>query len=132
MGLYTYIDKILGADAVVHVGTHGALEFMPGKQAGLSRNCWPDRLIGELPNIYIYSVNNPSEGTIAKRRSGAELVSYLTPPLGQAGLYKELSTLKELIRMYRECRDEGLRSQLFSDITQTAGALHLDDSRGRN
>jgi magnesium chelatase subunit H len=85
-----------------------------------------------LPNIYIYSVNNPSEGTIAKRRSGAELVSYLTPPLAEAGLYKDLSTLKELIGMYRECRDEGLKSQLFSDIRQTAGALHLDDSPGRN
>ena len=65
------------------------LEFMPGKQVGLSESCWPDRLIGELPNIYIYSVNNPSEGTIAKRRSYAELVSYLTPPIENAGLYKE-------------------------------------------
>jgi magnesium chelatase subunit H len=69
MGLYTYLEKVFRADAVVHVGTHGAMEFMPGKQVGLSENCWPDRLIGELPNVYIYSVNNPSEGTIAKRRS---------------------------------------------------------------
>ena len=69
MGLYTYLEKVYRADAVVHVGTHGAMEFMPGKQVGLSESCWPDRLIGELPNIYLYSVNNPSEGTIAKRRS---------------------------------------------------------------
>ena len=54
--------KVFGADAVVHVGTHGAMEFMPGKQVGLSVECWPDRLIGELPNIYIYSVNNPFGG----------------------------------------------------------------------
>ena len=59
---YTYLSQVLNVDAVVHVGTHGALEFMPGKQVGLSDECWPDRLIGELPNIYIYSVNNPSEG----------------------------------------------------------------------
>ena len=96
MGLYTYLEKIFRADALVHVGTHGALEFMPGKQVGLSHACWPDRLIGELPNIYIYSVNNPSEGTIAKRRSYAELISYLTPPVEDAGLYKELAALKEL------------------------------------
>jgi magnesium chelatase subunit H len=128
MGLYTYLDQVFHADAVVHVGTHGALEFMPGKQAGLSGGCWPDRLIGDLPNIYLYSVNNPSEGTIARRRSAAELVSYLTPPLDEAGLYKDLSHLKELIGIYRECRDETLKTQLFSDIRQAAGALHLDDS----
>ena len=53
-------------------------------------DCWPDRLIGELPNLYMYSVNNPSEGSIAKRRSYAELISYLTPPIENAGLYKDL------------------------------------------
>jgi magnesium chelatase subunit H len=78
---HTYVEKVFKADAVVHVGTHGALEFMPGKQVGLSASCWPDRLVGTLPHIYLYSVNNPSEGTIAKRRSYAELVSYLTPPV---------------------------------------------------
>ena len=54
---------------------------MPGKQAGLSGACWPDRLIGDLPNLYLYASNNPSEGTIAKRRAGATLISYLTPPV---------------------------------------------------
>jgi magnesium chelatase subunit H len=126
MGLYTYLDKILGADAVIHVGTHGALEFMPGKQAGLSGKCWPDRLIGELPNIYLYSVNNPSEGSIAKRRSYAELISYLTPPLENAGLYRELSSLKELIGGYRDCHDEKQREYLFTEIRKLAEALHLD------
>ena len=70
---------------------------MPGKQVGLSGECWPDRLIGELPNIYIYSVNNPSEGSIAKRRSYAELISYLTPPIENAGLYRDFATLKDLV-----------------------------------
>jgi magnesium chelatase subunit H len=128
MGLYTYLAEILRPDALVHVGTHGALEFMPGKQAGLSGRCWPDRLIGEFPNLYIYSVNNPSEGSIAKRRSYAELISYLTPPLENAGLYKDLAALKELIAVYRECRDETVKNGLFSDIVRMADSLHLGDS----
>ena len=125
MGLYTYLEKVLGVDVVVHVGTHGSLEFMPGKQVGLSENCWPDRLIGELPNIYIYSVNNPSEGTIAKRRSYAELVSYLTPPIENAGLYKELASLKELLGAYRAARDDNERKQLFEAIEESARAANL-------
>jgi magnesium chelatase subunit H len=125
MGLYVYLDKIFHADALVHVGTHGALEFMPGKQVGLSSRCWPDRLIGEFPNIYIYSVNNPSEGSIAKRRSYAELISYLTPPIENAGLYKELASLKELLAAYRQSRDQAQKSQLFAAIEETAAALNM-------
>lgn len=125
MGLYTYLEKVFRADAVVHVGTHGALEFMPGKQVGLSEKCWPDRLIGELPNIYIYSVNNPSEGTIAKRRSYAELVSYLTPPIENAGLYKEFASMKELINAYRRAEVETERHRLFEAIEEKAQQLNL-------
>jgi len=125
MALYTYIERVYGADAVIHVGTHGALEFMPGKQVGLSSGCWPDRLIGELPNVYIYSVNNPSEGTIARRRSSAELVSYLTPPIENAGLYKELASLKETLMAYRQSNNESERQQLFSSIEEQASALEL-------
>ena len=124
-GFYAYLEKIFKADAVIHVGTHGAMEFMPGKQVGLSGECWPDRLIGELPNLYIYSVNNPSEGTIAKRRSYAELISYLTPPIENAGLYKGLATLKDLISSYRETTAEDERAQLFKMIEETRKALNL-------
>ena len=123
---YAYLEKIFAADAVIHVGTHGAMEFMPGKQVGLSSKCWPDRLIGELPNIYIYSVNNPSEGTIAKRRSYAELISYLTPPIENAGLYKGLATLKELIGSYRTAKDENDRAQLYRAIEETRRELNFD------
>lgn len=125
MALYTYIEKIFRSDAVIHVGTHGSLEFMPGKQAGLSSRCWPDRLIGELPNVYIYSVNNPSEGTIARRRSYAGLVSYLTPPIQNAGLYRELASLKELIDAYRRSTNEKEREQLFEAIEEQRRALSL-------
>ena len=123
--LYTYLEKVFGADAVVHVGTHGALEFMPGKQVGLSGECWPDRLIGEMPHVYIYSVNNPSEGSIARRRSYAGLVSYLTPPVEDAGLYSELASLKELLTAYRQSADARERERLYEAIEEKAGALHF-------
>merc|ERR1719353_616662 len=85
---YTYVEKIFNADAVLHFGTHGSLEFMPGKQVGMSGGCYPDRLIQSTPNLYYYAANNPSEATIAKRRSYANTISYLTPPAENAGLYK--------------------------------------------
>ncbi len=129
MALYTYLEKVFKADAVMHLGTHGAMEFMPGKQVGLSDECWPDRLIGELPNIYVYSVNNPSEGSIAKRRSYAELISYLTPPIESAGLYKDLAALKESLMAYRQATDERERAQLFATIEETARALNFQTER---
>jgi hypothetical protein len=70
---YRWIREEYGADAVLHFGTHGALEFMPGKQAGMSAECWPDRLIADLPNYYLYASNNPSEGMLAKRRANIKL-----------------------------------------------------------
>lgn len=83
-------NVLIQADAVLHFGTHGSLEFMPGKQVGMSGMCFPDSLISTIPNIYYYAANNPSEATIAKRRSYANTISYLTPPAENAGLYKGL------------------------------------------
>ena len=91
---YRWLREDYAADAVLHFGTHGALEFMPGKQVGLSSKCWPDRLIADLPNFYLYAANNPSEGLIAKRRSAATLISYLTPPVTKADLHKEFQELR--------------------------------------
>jgi magnesium chelatase subunit H len=125
MAFYTYLSQVWRADGVIHFGTHGSLEFMPGKQIGLSGECWPDRLIDELPNFYIYSVNNPSEGSIAKRRSYAELISYLTPPIENAGLYKELAGLKDLVMAYRESRSETERARLFESIEELRSQVHL-------
>ena len=130
MAFYTYLSKIFEADAIVHVGTHGAMEFMPGKQIGLSSECWPDRLIGELPNIYLYSVNNPSEGSIAKRRSYAELISYLTPPIENAGLYKDLNTLKDLVISYRQSTHVSERERLFESIEEYSRQLNLNVTAG--
>ncbi len=118
---YTWLRHVYQADAVLHFGTHGALEFMPGKQVGLSANCWPYRLLGELPNFYYYSVNNPSEAAIAKRRGMATLVSYLVPPLQQAGLYKGLRALKDSIDRYRAAPSD----ELVEDIRLQAEKLGL-------
>jgi magnesium chelatase subunit H len=125
MGFYTYLARVFQADVAIHVGTHGAMEFMPGKQVGLSGECWPDRLIGELPNIYLYSVNNPAEGAIAKRRSYAELISYLTPPIENAGLYKDLASLKDLVMAYRMTEREDERARLFQAIEEVRLAANL-------
>jgi magnesium chelatase subunit H len=98
---YRWVREDFAAHAVLHFGTHGALEFMPGKQAGLSAECWPDRLIGDLPNFNLYASNNPSEGALAKRRAQATLISYLTPPVTSAGLYRGLLDLKASLDRYR-------------------------------
>ena len=96
--------------------------------ASTRRECWPDRLIDELPNFYVYSVNNPSEGSIAKRRSYAELISYLTPPIENAGLYRELATLKDLVMSYRESGNDEERARMFESIEECATELHLNVS----
>ncbi|MBS2012427.1 MAG: magnesium chelatase subunit H [Deltaproteobacteria bacterium] len=101
---YRYLREGFGANVVLHFGTHGALEFMPGKQVGMSAECWPDRLIGDLPNLYLYAANNPSEGAIARRRSAATLVSYRTPPVAESGLYRGLAALRETLNKVRSAR----------------------------
>lgn len=124
---YRYLRDDFGADAVLHFGTHGAMEFMPGKHAGLSGDCWPDRMIGDLPNLYLYAANNPSEGAIARRRSAATLISHLTPPVSNAGLYKGLADLKSTIDRWRGLlpQDVAERNDLATAIHAQATALDL-------
>ena len=124
---YRWMREDFDADAVLHFGTHGALEFMPGKQAGLSSDCWPDRLLGDLPSVYLYAGNNPSEGTIAKRRAAATLISHMTPPLAKAGLYKELLDLEGSTERWRSLapEEEAERERLEEAIEASARALDL-------
>lgn len=123
---YLWLRNSFDADAVLHFGMHGALEFMPGKQTGLSGADWPDRLIGDLPNIYLYAANNPSEATLAKRRAGAVTVSHLTPPLASAGLYKGLAELKDSLTRWRELApDSPDRTNMESLIADQAEAVDL-------
>ncbi|TCD57325.1 magnesium chelatase subunit H [Synechococcus sp. BS55D] len=123
---YTYLEKVWKADAVLHFGTHGSLEFMPGKQMGMSESCYPDSLIGALPNLYYYAANNPSEATIAKRRGYASTISYLTPPAENAGLYKGLKELGELVGSYQQLREGGRGVQIVNAIVETARQCNLD------
>ena len=124
---YTYVEKVFNADAVLHFGTHGSLEFMPGKQVGMSGTCYPDRLINNIPNIYYYAANNPSEATIAKRRSYASTISYLTPPAENAGLYKGLKELGELVSSYQTLRENSQRgAAIVNSIVSAARTCNLD------
>ena len=122
---YRWIQQDFRAHAVLHFGTHGALEFMPGKQAGLSAECWPDRLIGNLPNFNLYASNNPSEGMIAKRRANAVLLSYLTPPVAHAGLYRGLLDLKASLDRWRTMEPDANRDEFAELVQAQAAAVEL-------
>ena len=124
---YRWMREDFRADAVLHFGTHGALEFMPGRQAGLTGMDWPDRLIGDLPNLYLYAANNPSEGAIAKRRAAATLISYLTPPVAHSGLYRGLVDLKASIEQWRTLppEDDIRRGEIAVMIQAQAAAVDL-------
>ena len=91
----------IGAQAIIHLGMHGTVEWLPGRPLGNDRQSWSDELMGDLPNIYVYAANNPSESILAKRRGYGTLVSYNVPPYGRAGLYLEMATLNELVNEYR-------------------------------
>lgn len=97
---YLWARYGFGADALIHFGTHGSLEFTPRKQVALSSDDWADRLVGPLPHLYVYSIGNVGEGVIAKRRSYAALQSYLTPPFMESGLRGTYDALCTAIRRY--------------------------------
>lgn len=123
---YLWLRNSFAADALLHFGMHGALEFMPGKQSGMGAGDWPDRLIGEIPNIYLYAANNPSEATLAKRRSNAVTITHLTPPLAQAGLYKGLIDLKDSLTRWRSLVPLAPeRAELETLIAEQAAAVDM-------
>jgi magnesium chelatase subunit H len=127
---YQYIKHDLKADVVLHFGMHGALEFMPGKQNGLGGSDWPERLMGNLPNVYLYAANNPSEATLAKRRSNAVTVTHLTPPLQSAGLYRGLADLKDSLTRWRQMDSaDPARGELRDLIDAQSQAVDLDGSQ---
>ncbi|WAL61313.1 magnesium chelatase subunit H [Thermocoleostomius sinensis] len=99
---YQWLQNEFQADAIVHFGMHGTVEWLPGSPLGNTGYSWSDVLLGNLPNLYLYAANNPSESILAKRRGYGVLVSYNVPPYGRAGLYKELVALRDLISEYRE------------------------------
>jgi len=121
---YEWLRREWGADVVLHFGTHGTLEFLPGKEKALSPSCFPDLLITPLPHVYLYNVNNPSEAAVAKHRTYAYMVSHLHPPLADPELrgYRELLRLCEAVREGREDVGE------LREVAEAAGiVLDVED-----
>jgi cobaltochelatase CobN len=102
LGFYRWIDEGWGAAAMVHVGKHGTLEWLPGKGVGLSADCWPDVALGDLPLVYPFVVNDPGEGTQAKRRAHATIVDHLLPPMTRAETYDDIARLEQLLDEYAQ------------------------------
>ncbi|MEV6711636.1 cobaltochelatase subunit CobN [Lentzea sp. NPDC051208] len=100
LAAYRWIESNFGADAVVHVGKHGNLEWLPGKTVGMSASCGTDAALGDLPLIYPFLVNDPGEGTQAKRRAHATLVDHLVPPMARADSYGDIARLEQLLDEY--------------------------------
>ena len=121
---YKWLQNEYQADALVHFGMHGTVEWLPGSPLGNTGYSWSDILLGDLPNLYVYAANNPSESILAKRRGYGVLVSHNVPPYGRAGLYKELIALRELIGEYRE--DTEKNSALKDIIAQKIVDIGLE------
>ena len=123
---YLWLRQQFAAQVVVHVGKHGNLEWLPGKGLGLSASCFPEWALGPLPHLYPFIVNDPGEGSQAKRRAQAVILDHLTPPLGRAGLYGQLQRLETLLDEYWEASQLGaerallLREQLAEQLQQLA------------
>lgn len=111
---YLWVQKDFQADALIHFGTHGSLEFIPGKQVALSSDDWTDRLVGSLPHFYLYTISDVGEGLIAKRRGYATTISHLTPPFIETGLRREVDDLLNDIKRYlaTDLRDESLNLKI--------------------
>lgn len=120
------------ADALVHVGAHGTLEWLPGKSAALSAGCWPAALTGTMPVIYPFIVNDPGEAAQARRRLGAVTLGHLTPPLAEAGLPPALHRLEQLLDEYSTADglDPGRRTRLIAAIRAEAQHAGIEDDLG--
>ena len=127
LATYMYMDKVFGADVIIHVGTHGNLEWLPGKGAGLSAACWPDIAIGTIPHLYIYNADNPAEGVVAKRRSYATLVDHQQAVQTTADTYDALKELEELLNEYQRTgpEDKARAHQLEHLIWEAIDRNHL-------
>ncbi|MDR1493071.1 MAG: cobaltochelatase subunit CobN [Planctomycetaceae bacterium] len=118
LGAYLWVRHGFQADAIMHFGTHGSLEFTKGKSAVLSDECWPTILIGDLPHIYPYIINNIGEAMVAKRRSSAVIVTHLTPPFTKSELYGDLDVLKDKLHEYNTVEGDALKNEILKTITQ--------------
>lgn len=129
---YKWLSREYGADAVVHVGTHGNLEFLPGKSTGLSSGCFPDIGVDTMPHLYIYNADNPPEGTVAKRRSNAVLIDHMQTAMVRGELYGDLEQTERLLEEYERYRDtEPAKAHAISHlIMDKVRGLQLLDGNG--
>ncbi|OPY53498.1 MAG: cobaltochelatase subunit CobN [Methanosaeta sp. PtaU1.Bin060] len=104
LATYHWIEEVYGADVMIHVGTHGNMEFLPGKSAALSSSCFPDIAVGDVPYLYIYNSDNPPEGAIAKRRSYSVIVDHMQTVMTSSEVYGDLKELEENIAGYNLCK----------------------------
>ncbi len=127
LAFYQWIQHTFQADVVLHIGTHGTLEFLPGKECGISGACYPDKLLQDIPHLYLYYVGNPSEATVAKRRSYANLVGYQAPLFKQGELDDAYVGLLTLVDNYRQSLALAPQTSgdLLADILQKARKLNL-------
>ncbi|MCQ8905020.1 MAG: cobaltochelatase subunit CobN, partial [Methanothermobacter sp.] len=129
---YLWLQNEFKANAVIHLGTHGTLEWLPGKSVGLSSEDWPDLLIGNIPDIYPYIVNNPGEGTQAKRRGYAVIISHNIPPMIPSGLYGDLAELADKLSLYKQTTDLQRKEIITSEIKNLITKLDLDKELSLN
>lgn len=132
IAFYRYLTEDFGADVVVHVGTHGTLEWLPGKEIGLSSNCYPDAVLGEVPHLYPYIIDVPGEGAQAKRRSDAVILDHLIPSMAESGLYGALSEMDDVIGQYHHAvlNDPGKAQLLAARIWELCEAQNLNRDLG--
>ncbi|UCR84113.1 cobaltochelatase subunit CobN [Pseudomonas chlororaphis] len=128
LAFYFWLRQTYGAHGLIHVGKHGNLEWLPGKGVGLSESCWPDLLLGPLPNIYPFIVNDPGEGAQAKRRTQAVIIDHLMPPLTRAETYGPLRDLELLADEYYEAQllDPRRARELQKDILKLVRVTRID------
>lgn len=132
LAFYCWLRRAFACDAVIHVGKHGNLEWLPGKSVGLSAQCWPSAILGPLPNIYPFIVNDPGEGAQAKRRTQAVIIDHLMPPLTRAESYGPLRDLERLADEYYEASQLDLRraTELRGEILLKVREASLDRELG--
>ncbi|HNX39754.1 MAG TPA: cobaltochelatase subunit CobN [Methanothrix sp.] len=127
IAFYLWLKYGFGADAVVHLGKHGTQEWLPGKECGISRDDWPALLIQDLPVVYPYIVDNIAEGTQAKRRGDAVMITHLTPPIVASGLYGNLTNLAETVYQYKSVDNASVKEVYRREIINVSLEMHLDE-----
>jgi len=125
LAVYRWITRVFKADVVIHFGTHGYLEFLPGKGVGLSWLCWPEISIDDVPHLYVYVVSNPMEGVVAKRRGYAALVDHLYPPMSMARVLDEIDVLLTQYSKAKMLGDEARMRFVFEQLVKKAKECNI-------